>query len=292
MNTTVYASWEQFIQENETTVSSFRYLDVRETHETLQKKKKVDNSPNIQAAWIPLTQLETRSFELPRRSVQFYVLLNDLQLEEAQSFFRPSHRKQKPWQVQAYICCRLPRLPSTYLWQPDDLMVHLSPHLDKLGTIYDLGAGVGRDVVYLAQAGCESTVAIDPRYRELTTTRDFLERNHVQVELLSWTLPCEELLERWKTQLPAAVFMVRYYNEQVLRDLKEMAEPTSKRVVVAIKQFGIATVGGVWPHKQPRRVLERNELSTLFTGWTIHRDEVVMDGDHGRTMIEFIAEWK
>lgn len=54
-------------------------------------------------------------------------------------------------------------------------------------------------------------------------------------------------------------------------------------------------------------MLERNELRTLIEShqallieqnskleWVIVRDDIVSDGDHGRTLIEFIAQlqWK
>jgi hypothetical protein len=42
-------------------------------------------------------------------------------------------------------------------------------------------------------------------------------------------------------------------------------------------------------------VLERSELRDLFSegaGWELVRDEIVLDTDHGRTLVQFIARKK
>jgi hypothetical protein len=41
-------------------------------------------------------------------------------------------------------------------------------------------------------------------------------------------------------------------------------------------------------------VLERNELRDLFaagsSSWEVLRDEIVTDSDHGRTLVQFLAQ--
>lgn len=46
--------------------------------------------------------------------------------------------------------------------------------------------------------------------------------------------------------------------------------------------------------KKVKSVLERHELRNLFqaqegTKWNILKDDICMDGDHGRTLIQFVA---
>jgi rhodanese-related sulfurtransferase len=92
--------------------------------------------------------------------------------------------------------------------------------------------------------------------------------------------------------------------------------------IVAISHFGKPTPDAVWnfPHPKEQHVLERNELRTMFTSttttttttaatvtkkstmnggtggttrkqrvWNILHDEVVLDSDYGRTLIQFVA---
>lgn len=58
---------------------------------------------------------------------------------------------------------------------------------------------------------------------------------------------------------------------------------TQNRIVLA-DTHGVA---------QETRVLERDELQSLFEErWEILHDSIVGDGDHGRTLIQFIARSK
>mmetsp|Transcript_8235 Transcript_8235/g.17886 ORF Transcript_8235/g.17886 Transcript_8235/m.17886 type:complete len:342 (+) Transcript_8235:3510-4535(+) len=62
--------------------------------------------------------------------------------------------------------------------------------------------------------------------------------------------------------------------------------------VFAVASFCRATPGGNWPHDHPNsnHVLDRFELRDMFIkGWEILRDEIYSDGDHGRTLVRFVA---
>jgi len=75
-------------------------------------------------------------------------------------------------------------------------------------------------------------------------------------------------------------------------------EPMSfqKGTLFAMSHFCKSHDGAIWDfdHPKVKSVLERNELSNLFTKtnkWKILHDEIcLVDGDHGRTLIHFVAE--
>jgi hypothetical protein len=78
--------------------------------------------------------------------------------------------------------------------------------------------------------------------------------------------------------------------------------------VVAISHFCKPREGASWKFDHPKEpsVLDRWELKNLFTGestadrendqvcatqrWEILNDDLIVDGDHGRTLIQFVAK--
>ena len=74
--------------------------------------------------------------------------------------------------------------------------------------------------------------------------------------------------------------------------------------VVAISHFCMPREGASWKFDHPKKssVLDRWELKNLFTGestanqvcgtqrWEILNDDLIVDGDHGRTLIQFVAK--
>jgi len=229
--------------------------------------------------------------------------------------------------------------------------------------IWDLGAGSGRDVCFLAEElkyhflsveGKEQRtafriVAMDQRYRSKRNPQSSTNSNSTTARLSEqeecqsfWTrrrvggcIECMEidlmnseaqetvLKEMAKRALrrPAGsettekrllvIVAVRFWNRslvenfisQGLKDLihshstQDIGSPT---IIFAISQFGKPSLGAPWEFEHPKEkhVLERTELSNLFTPrdagqsgtWQILHDRVVADSDHGRTLIQFVAE--
>ena len=71
--------------------------------------------------------------------------------------------------------------------------------------------------------------------------------------------------------------------------------------IVAISHFCKSEDGASWifDHPKEANVLERHELSNMFGDpdnarskhrWAILKDDIVLDGDHGRTLIQFVAK--
>jgi len=64
--------------------------------------------------------------------------------------------------------------------------------------------------------------------------------------------------------------------------------------IFAMSHFCKPKDGATWNFDHPKEssVLERSELKNLFEskGWQVLRDDIILDGDHGRTLIQFIAK--
>ena len=64
--------------------------------------------------------------------------------------------------------------------------------------------------------------------------------------------------------------------------------------IFAMSHFCKPKDGATWDFDHPKEssVLERSELKNLFEfkGWQVLKDDLVLDGDHGRTLVQFIAK--
>jgi hypothetical protein len=283
-------------------------------------------------------------------------------------------------------CQPLPRL-----WKPDPMVEHvllplllLQPtpfgqsvahiRLDNDETIasssssvevWDLGAGLGRDVCFLAEEllyhwnttyptttwmnGKNNThhlptpwrvIGFDQRYRNVhvNDSIDFWKRRHVdtitacQLVDFSRIRHVTDLFEM--TPAPTShdknhhhhhcrrvvrcIYAVRYWNKLLFQSIIHAGLKNDpwlpKGTIVAISHFGKASIHSTWdfPHPKEQHVLERYELRDMFTNptitrndplggtsnmsdplpssWQILHDKVVLDSDHGRTIIQFVAQ--
>lgn len=100
------------------------------------------------------------------------------------------------------------------------------------------------------------------------------------------------------------LYAVRFLNRKLFSYIARSASDTEIETnspslclpigtIVAISHFCKPTQTSEWNFDHPKvsNVLERNELSTLFTDarWSVIKDDICCDGDHGRTLIQFIA---
>jgi hypothetical protein len=267
--------------------------------------------------------------------------------------------------------------PDPRLWSPDSMVEHVllpllttdfsvSHHrgaaVDKVRenqrerpvAIWDLGAGVGRDVCFLAEElrahFCRRDVSqqhepfqqfpflvvgLDQRYRDVDKNEaiDFWKRRRVEsvtscrcvdlndVEMVE-RLMAANLDGQQTSSVPDSIetdrtpsfvqcfYAVRYWNQPLFAMLVRSGLDRRLRsgTIVAIAQFGKPYANAPWPfpHPKEKHVLERDELRALFstplsttptdhTGasfpcWNIVHDQVVLDSDHGRTLIQFVAQ--
>jgi hypothetical protein len=100
------------------------------------------------------------------------------------------------------------------------------------------------------------------------------------------------------------LYAVRFLNRKLFSYIARSASDTEIETnppslclpigtIVAISHFCKPTQTSEWNFDHPKEsnVLERTELSTLFSGaqWSVIKDDICCDGDHGRTLIQFIA---
>ena len=102
------------------------------------------------------------------------------------------------------------------------------------------------------------------------------------------------------------LYAVRFLNRKLLSHIanasSRMEEAHSSLclpvgTIVAISHFCKPTETAEWNFDHPKvsNVLERGELRSLFGSndsgvrWSILKDDICFDGDHGRTLIQFIA---
>jgi hypothetical protein len=303
---------------------------------------------------IPFHDLPERSFELPPRQLAFGLLFDcsDAPMVSAVRAYFTSvslGSRQRPWRVTAIVDASRSEtwhqasaligltttsaaIPSPRLWQPDTLVEHyLWPLLQQqLSTsctmseateIWDLGAGAGRDVCFLAEQLLHysdrtsnpailptTVVAFDQRYRneQRNEALHFFARRGVdavtrcqQIDLQDVAAVLSQIdnVQKRRNVRVVCVYAVRYWNQLLV---EQIAQTNCLRsgTLFAISQFGKSHVGAAWMHQHPKEkhVLERHTLADIFSspkncsGWTILHDEVVLDSDHGRTLIQFVAQ--
>ncbi|KAL7446368.1 hypothetical protein ACHAXM_010154 [Skeletonema potamos] len=108
---------------------------------------------------------------------------------------------------------------------------------------------------------------------------------------------------------PLCIYAIRFLNRKLLSHIASSTssiesmdhEPSSLYLpigtIMAISHFCKPTKTADWSFDHPKvsNVLERDELNTLFGNktdgekWSILMDDICSDGDHGRTLIQFIA---
>jgi hypothetical protein len=205
--------------------------------------------------------------------------------------------------------------PHSRLWEPDPMIEavllplllqqveqHTSPTRFE---IVDVGAGAGRDVAFLAahlkaKALNVCVVGVDQRYRSDDQCKDFWKREDVHDVTDSFTLDLDNvdsfidaINEREKSMkcTVKCIYAVRYWN----RSLVEALTKRESLTVFAISQFGKSHPGAKWEfaHPKEKHVVDRYELRDIFQTsslpWKILHDEVVLDSDHGRSLVQFVA---
>jgi hypothetical protein len=314
MNTISFQTW---FNQNERSI----LLDLRSPADYATKRLAAEHVS------IPLASLRKRSYELPPRSLPFDILVGIDSLEAASAILiENTTSNPRPWKVEGVLLDdsenwtwakeqdlvdeNAPWAPLTRLWQPDPMIEQvLLPKLlnKKPGAvqIFDLGAGFGRDVCFLAHALEANNkhmciTAMDQRYLppEDEPVVAFFERqkiDHVTKCLRIDLSSVEHVLQtiRDASQEQVCIYAVRFWNQELVQTIAQTMK--KENTIFAISQFGKPSVHAEWKWKHPKEkhVLERNQLREMFQeSWDILHDVVVQDSDHGRTLIQFVAQRK
>lgn len=207
--------------------------------------------------------------------------------------------------------------PLPRLFSPDSMVEHyLLPKLtrrydeilavskESQFRIYDLGSGAGRDVVFLGEELLSfhnvnypehkaniKCYGIDNHKGSSRRCVPLWDRRGVDSITESLNLNLKNLNELdiiLKQSVPNCVYAVRYLNRQLLHFLAKTLPPGT---IFAMSHFCKAHSSQDWIFDHPKQnsVLERHELSAVFEDWFIDHDDIVLDSDHGRPLINFIA---
>eukprot|EP00934_Nitzschia_sp_Nitz4_P004520 Nitzschia sp. Nitz4//scaffold10_size219509//99594//100670//NITZ4_001428-RA/size219509-processed-gene-0.76-mRNA-1//1//CDS//3329532920//4510//frame0 len=212
--------------------------------------------------------------------------------------------------------------PQTRLWQPDPMVQDvlmpllrsnyqqpesLDTPFTSLPMVWDLASGAGRDVAFLAEELLAAKsphylVGMDHRYneKESNITQGFWNRRGVgsytqcqKVDLSDWRV-VEQLAQENPELIISrlrALFAVRFWKPELVEAISK-SDVLPSGVLFGLSHFCKPHDEAPWPFSHPseKTVLERHQLSTLFSEWNILHDEIVLDSDHGRTMINFVAQ--
>ena len=199
--------------------------------------------------------------------------------------------------------------PLSRLWQPDP-MIHdlLWPQLNSdLMTldlnghpieIWDLGSGAGRDISFLAEqikaTGLTNIklVGVDNHKGSSDRCIPFWKHRNV-FDMTSHCLldlnKVPEVEEALGSSRIVCLYAVRFWNSKLVHWIASQAnlKPTT---LFAMSHF--CKTGPTWDfdHPKEKRVLKRDELRNIFSkNWEILHDRIASDGDHGRTLVHFVA---
>ncbi len=216
------------------------------------------------------------------------------------------------------------------LWEPDRMVENiLLPLLrDKMQdfvttastsrqfTVWDLGSGAGRDVSFLAeelksslkltqekQSSAKSinlkVVGIDNhkgsarRCIPLWKNRFVDDVTYSRLQNLNTISTLKEHLQLEKKGL-VCLYAIRFLNRKMVEYVANDTEFLHTGCLFAMSHFCKEKDGEwKWDHPKPSSVLDRDELSDLFvkTGhWRVLHNELCSDGDHGRNLLQFVAE--
>jgi hypothetical protein len=205
----------------------------------------------------------------------------------------------------------VPGFPLPRLWHPDPMMEHiLLPLLKDLplgqedGQVWDLGSGAGRDLTFLAEELASTSknnfefVGLDHRYnqKEAGITNAFCERRGVaqttsckKLDCSKWELVKAEI-ENMKNL--KALYAVRFWKPALFHAAATASDTFQPGTILAMSNFCKPYEGASWDFDNPNEkvVLERNHLKSIFTEkWDILHDEIALDPDYGRPMVQFVA---
>ena len=180
---------------------------------------------------------------------------------------------------------------SQRLWQANPLLEqHIGLIKDQLTTesplVFDVGAGSGRDSVFLALHGFKA-MAFDNNHYALNRLENFSDKHKANIKAVNFDFQAqlEEFKSLLKQHKPQLVMQARYLHRPLL-DLYDQYLP--KGAMVAIHTFTQAAAEFGKP-KNPAYLLQDNELADKFSGWNILLNQEHKLAD-GRPLSMFLAQ--
>lgn len=235
-----------------------RFLDPRPADEA--RERPIANSVNI-----PLESLRSRVWELPAPFVTVEVAGPREVANSALEILRGLGRRAVVAQEFSFGASGGGRL-----WRPNQFLAGVAQRLPT-GRALDLGAGQGRDAVFLADLGSEVT-AVDKLQSSAARGRE-LERRYLGTEAIDWWT-ADVLAPGFEAgQFDLVVELFFFDRELFLRSVSWLAHGGS----VVVEAFTSVHQGAVGKPASPDRVVRPGELLELAHGLEVVAYE---EGEH------------
>lgn len=256
---------------------------------------------HLHAAHFKADELFERMHELPSRHTSISLYCCPESIATAQRFF-----KQKGYQIDNTVVWSdkakqqlqqqglfATGSDSKQLWQAANIVQHfqqhIAPNLQNSQGIHakralDIGAGAGRDSVYLAQHGWQ-VHAIDKNADACKRLQNLAKVHQVAVSHSQQSI--EQLIATPMTQKFDLIVVVRFLHRPLFNWI---IDALASGGVVIFQTFltGCEAIGSP---KNPNFILQKNELREVFAEFDILLDEVEYLSD-GRPLSAFIAQKK
>jgi hypothetical protein len=240
--------------------------------------------------------LEKRMYELPKNDRALRLVGDKPSIEKAKTFLTSKGyliSGLADWneQLENHLstCGLLVKgNKSARLWSPAPVVEYFQRHIFSDNSFgkkgLDLACGSGRDAVYLASKGWNMDV-IDYSFDALERAKFLAARN--EVSLTTHSIDLEKAPELFTNRLDKydLINVIRYLHRPLLPMIKQKL---TARGFLVYQTFLVGCENFSGP-KKPRFLLERGELSRVFTNPDVILDEVVLLPD-GRPTNVFIAQ--
>lgn len=217
--------------------------------------------PYADAVNIPLTELAERTHELPPRHEVVSVIGTDDVVHAAIQWLESHGRRARPAEGAPSAADQADQILGQ-LWRPNAFLVGIAPQLPA-GRALDLGCGVGREAVYLANLGWDVT-AVDILPDALTRGQDLSRRYCTTAAPIRWLAADVEHDDPTAGVRFELITIFRYLPRQRLAALHEWIKPGGSLVLETFTTTHRAR------HGRPGRdedVSRPGELATLLSGW-------------------------
>lgn len=176
---------------------------------------------------------------------------------------------------------------SKVLWQPASIVKYFVEQFNNLNPsrrALDIACGAGRDAVYLAMQGWQ-VQALDYSAEAINKLRQLALHNHVSVMAHEVDLEQDDSVLDQFSDGYDLILVVRYLHRPLLSQLQKKLNPGGYLVYQTFSD-GCQAFG---KPKNPRFILQKDELARQYSSFIIHHDSIDYLSD-GRPTNVFIAQ--
>lgn len=244
------------------------------------------------AANIPAVQLFRRMHELPDKSTAIDLFACKQSLETARYFLlKKGYRLQSQtlWgtnsKTQLQQQQTFAKGPASYFyWQPASITKQLAQLLPSDASILDIGAGNGRDSVFLARLGHRVSI-IDYHQEAISRSLALAKSHHCSLTSYCFDVQKDPNLSQLDNPHFDAIIAIRFLHRPLLQHLASRLNPGG---FIAWYTF-LQGAEKISTPKDPQFLLQKDELKKQFSDFILLENSVNFLPD-GRPMNYFLAQ--